>query len=109
MKSTSAASAPTPGDGIEAAADVWASSKTRSSMPRLLLHAAGAESLFRLFLTQLFVANHKVRHREAQQRAHGPRHDDAPKHPVRKAKHVRQAIDVAPVAIAITEADRINA
>src|SRR5207247_3499999 len=109
MNSTSAAIAPTPGDGIAGdwLATDWATSSNVSGM--ISLRRPIHKLLFRLLVSQLLIRDDIPRQHEAQQRACHPRHNDSPEHPVGKTEHIRQRRCIAPVAKAIADADRIDA
>src|SRR5438067_115403 len=102
IKSTSDTIAPMPGEGD--AADC--ARRIDSSM--VGLRRWTQELLLGLLFAQIVVANDKVRQHKAQRRANGPRHDNAPENPIREAENVGQRGDVAAVAQAVTDADRIN-
>src|SRR5262245_31771337 len=109
MNSASAAMAPNPGDRTAAdslAAD-WANSQSVSTMIRL--RRLVEEVFLGLFFAQLVVRDHEIRQDKAQDRANGPRHDDAPEYPVGKSEHIRQRRYVAAISQPVADGDRVDA
>src|SRR5262245_281230 len=109
MNSTSAASAPMPGDGIlpeDVAADCARTSRVSGMVP---LRLARQQLLLRLLFSQVFIRDDEIRKHERQHGASCPWHDQATEHPVRKTEHVGQRRRIATVAKAVAHADRIGA
>src|SRR6185437_8104608 len=99
MNSTSAMSAPTPGDGIDLAAAAWPSRKSISGMIRL--RRSAHELLLGLLFAQVLVGDDEVGQHKAERGADAPRHDDSPENPIGKPQHIGQRCGIAPIAEAV--------